>query len=46
MFNVLTIGVTATFFESAIGLTGSLGVALAVSLFEVAWDGRRSGEAD
>ena len=45
-FNVLTIGVTVTFFESAIGLTGSLGVALAVSLLEVTRDGRRSGEAD
>ena len=43
-FFVLTIGVTVTFVEPTIGLAGSLGVSLAVSLFKVPWDGRRSGE--
>ena len=43
-FFFLTTGVTVTFYEPTIGLTGSLGVALAVSLLKVPWDGRRSGE--
>ena len=43
-FFVLPIGVTVTFVVPTNGLTGSLGVALAATLFKVPWDGRRSGK--
>ena len=43
-FFVLSIGVTVKFVVPTNGLTGSLGAALAVTLFKVPWDWRRSGK--